>query len=102
MDYVPRYSQPFTLAQAVLLDVATISEGYQDLCRESALNLQGGTEIARLNNSLEHLKRTQDTLQEYLAAPSTSDPELERAKEENEIVMCAIPLSGKWINHNLQ
>jgi hypothetical protein len=29
MDYTPRYSQPFTLAQAVLFDVAVINEGHE-------------------------------------------------------------------------
>lgn len=28
MDYKPRYPQPFTLTQAVLLDVSVITEGW--------------------------------------------------------------------------
>jgi len=39
-------------------------------------------EIARLQNSLKHLKETQDELRPY-----TDDPELARALRENEAVM---------------
>ncbi|PCH41084.1 hypothetical protein WOLCODRAFT_40572, partial [Wolfiporia cocos MD-104 SS10] len=68
MDYRPRYTQPFTLAEAVRLDVETITE-----------------EISRLQNSLSHLKRTQEELQE--AASATQDPEFSQAIEENALVI---------------
>lgn len=46
-------------------------------------------EIARLENSLKHLKQTQDELRSY-----TDDPELTQALRENEAVMSVCtPLS---------
>lgn len=46
-------------------------------------------EIARLHNSLKHLRETQDMLREYQSseAPGTTDPEVQKALEENEVVM---------------
>ena len=44
------------------------------------------TEIARLQNSLKHLKETQDELRPY-----TDDPELAQALRENEAVMSVCP-----------
>jgi len=72
MDFIPRYSQPFTLADAVNLDVAVITE-----------------EITRLQNSLRHLKQTQATLQEYIEfeSPADVDPEVTKALEENKTVI---------------
>jgi len=70
MDYTPRHSQPFTLEQAVLLDVAIISE-----------------EITRLQNSLQHLKRTQEELREHVATSSPLDPDFVEAIAENEDVI---------------
>ena len=46
------------------------------------------TEIARLQNSVTHLRRTQDELQDALAE-APGDPDLEQAFGENEVVMCA-------------
>ena len=43
-------------------------------------------EIARLQNSLKHLKQTQDELRSY-----TDDPELAQALQENEAVMSVCP-----------
>lgn len=72
MDYKPRYPQPFTLTQAVLLDVSVITE-----------------EIARLQNSLNRLMQTKEGLREYLASesPEDADPEVAKALEENEVVI---------------
>ncbi|KAG6821626.1 hypothetical protein H0H93_000135 [Arthromyces matolae] len=72
MDFIPRYAQPFTYLEALKLDVAVITE-----------------EIARLQNSLLHLKHTQAILQECIdAEPSTTvDPELTNALEENKTVI---------------
>ncbi|KAJ7682695.1 hypothetical protein DFH06DRAFT_972454 [Mycena polygramma] len=75
MDYKPRYEQPFTLSEARLLDVETITE-----------------EMARLQNSLQRLRETQDILREHVASiqPGESvDPEITSALEENETVMYA-------------
>ncbi|KAJ7068369.1 hypothetical protein C8F01DRAFT_1050487 [Mycena amicta] len=68
MDYTPRYPQPFTFAEARLLDVQTITE-----------------EIARLQNSLQRLHETQTLLREAIA--SEADPELTKALEENQTVI---------------
>ncbi|KAI0347248.1 hypothetical protein BDW22DRAFT_1351641 [Trametopsis cervina] len=68
MDYTPRYPQPFTLGEAVHLDVPVISE-----------------EIARLENSLAHLQDTQTQLRE--ANEESPDPEFEKAIQENEDVI---------------
>ncbi|KAF5388121.1 hypothetical protein D9615_000488 [Tricholomella constricta] len=72
MDFIPRYAQPFTLADAVRLDVAVITE-----------------EIARLQNSLQHLKQTQTVLQENIDVepPEAVDPDILKALEENKIVI---------------
>ncbi|KAI0638146.1 hypothetical protein C8Q77DRAFT_1153815 [Trametes polyzona] len=69
MEYRPRYSQPFTLEEARQLAVPIITE-----------------EIARLQNSLVHLRRTQDELQDALAG-SPGDADLKEAYEENEDVI---------------
>ncbi|KAL1946850.1 hypothetical protein VTO73DRAFT_14954 [Trametes versicolor] len=70
MEYRPRYTQPFTLEEARLLDVPIISE----------------VEITRLQNSVAHLQRTQDELQDALST-SPGDTDLTEAFEENEVVM---------------
>ncbi|KAF9247290.1 hypothetical protein BU15DRAFT_24737, partial [Melanogaster broomeanus] len=72
MEYNARHPQPFTLEQAIALDPAVARD-----------------EIARLQNSLSHLKRTQDELQEYLRelSPEEEDPEVCQAIKENEITM---------------
>ncbi|KAJ7908255.1 hypothetical protein B0H13DRAFT_1474647, partial [Mycena leptocephala] len=73
MEYKPRYAQPFTLAEARLLDVETITE-----------------EIARLQNSLQRLGETQDMLREHVASIQPGeevDPEIAKAIEENETVI---------------
>ncbi|KZP32978.1 hypothetical protein FIBSPDRAFT_943943 [Athelia psychrophila] len=70
MDYTPRYPQPFSLEQAIHLEVPIISE-----------------EITRLQHSLQHLKSTQEELREYVASESQPDPELVAAIVENEGVI---------------
>jgi len=69
MEYTPRYSQPFTVAQAVLLDVPIITE-----------------EISRIQTSLDHLRRTQSELREALA-DDPDDLDFRKAFEENEDVI---------------
>ncbi|KAJ7764976.1 hypothetical protein DFH07DRAFT_811006 [Mycena maculata] len=71
MDYKPRYTQPFTLAEARLLDVETITE-----------------EIARLQNSLQRLDETQKMLREHVDSIQPEvDPEISKAIQENETVI---------------
>ncbi|KAF7332056.1 hypothetical protein MKEN_00086100 [Mycena kentingensis (nom. inval.)] len=70
MDYKPRYPQPFTLAEASLLDVQTITE-----------------EIARLQNSVQRLDETQKILEQSIA--SDPDPELSKAFTENQTVIAS-------------
>ncbi|EGO01886.1 hypothetical protein SERLA73DRAFT_166398 [Serpula lacrymans var. lacrymans S7.3] len=72
MEFSPRYSQPFTLEEAIHLDLPVITE-----------------EIARLENSLLHLGQTQEELREYTKGPppSSQDPDILQAIEENEITI---------------
>ncbi|KAJ7368401.1 hypothetical protein DFH08DRAFT_675785 [Mycena albidolilacea] len=73
MEYTPRYTQPFTLSEAKLLDLETIT-----------------TEIARLQNSLQRLGETQDMLRAHAASVQPGeevDPEITKAIEENETVI---------------
>ncbi|KAI0068779.1 hypothetical protein BV25DRAFT_1786088, partial [Artomyces pyxidatus] len=67
--YQPRHSQPFTLAEAVGLDVPIITD-----------------EIARLHNSLQHLKETQQELRQLIQEPE-KDPVLLEAFQDNETVI---------------
>jgi len=80
MEYHPKHPQPFSFSEALQLDPGTITE-----------------EIARLQNSLKHLKETQDELR-----PLTDDPELAQALRENEAVMsvCPPPLSAHYLIPN--
>lgn len=68
MEYSPRYPQPFTISQAVGLDVGMITE-----------------EIARLQNSLAYLRSTQAQLKEV--NDESPDPEFTKAMEENDDVI---------------
>ena len=92
MEYTPRHRQPFSLPQAILLDVPIIAEGpcYHQAC--DAHVWVGGidasslyTEISRLQNSLVHLKETQKQLREYIL--DSPDPDISQAIEENVEVM---------------
>ena len=51
-------------------------------------------EIARLQNSLQHLKDTQKQLEEFLA--EASDKDLEDALRDNQDVMCVHSASQPW------
>ncbi|KAF8138404.1 hypothetical protein EV363DRAFT_1208032 [Boletus edulis] len=72
MEYNPRYPQPFSLSQAIALDPAVAWD-----------------EIARLRNSLLHLRRSQIELQECLRELGSEemDVEVSQAVKENEITM---------------
>ncbi|KZT20403.1 hypothetical protein NEOLEDRAFT_1245278, partial [Neolentinus lepideus HHB14362 ss-1] len=72
MDYIPRHPQPFTLAEATRLEVPVITE-----------------EIARLQNSLNYLQRTQDELKEHLTGSSEEDAVLEEAYTDNSKVIAS-------------
>jgi len=74
MEYNPRYPQPFTLTQAIALDPEVAWD-----------------EIARLRNSLLHLRRSQTELQEYLQelAAEEVDLEVSQAVKENEITIAS-------------
>ena len=92
MEYTPRHKQPFSLPQAILLDVPIIAEGP---CCHQACDAHvwvGGidpcplyTEISRLQNSLVHLKETQKQLREYIS--HSPDTDISQAIEENVEVM---------------
>ncbi|KAJ7228569.1 hypothetical protein GGX14DRAFT_341468, partial [Mycena pura] len=74
MEYKPRYAQPFTLSDARLLGVETITE-----------------EIARLQNSLQRLDETQKFLREHVSSAQVAagevDSEITKALEENQTVI---------------
>ncbi|KAN0131467.1 hypothetical protein V8E53_010844 [Lactarius tabidus] len=67
MEHHPRHSQPFSFSEALKLDPTTIAD-----------------EIARLQNSLKHLKRTQDELRAY-----SDGPELAQILRENDAVIAS-------------
>lgn len=89
MEYNPRYPQPFSLSQAIALDPAVAWDGLALEITSSHLLLTVLTEIARLRNSLLHLRRSQNELQEYLRelASKEGDLEVSQAVRENEITM---------------
>ncbi|EIW82125.1 hypothetical protein CONPUDRAFT_39601, partial [Coniophora puteana RWD-64-598 SS2] len=72
MEFIPRYPQPFTLADALLFDPSIISE-----------------EIARLQNSLTHLRHTQDDLKGHMnnSSDGAEDKDVSDALRENELTM---------------
>ena len=88
-----RYPQPFTWAQAMDLDIGTISQGTQVTIQPHAgwkiRNKLIVQEITRLQHSLGHLKSTQDQLQSLIdtTADSAPDPEFMGALQENIDVM---------------
>ena len=89
MDYKPRYPQPFTLAEATALDVSVISEGRFVFFKGNPW-LIVLPEISRLQNSLKHLRETQESLKTALAEiTDPPDAEIAEAFEENQIVMYA-------------
>ncbi|KAF8259651.1 hypothetical protein EI94DRAFT_1615027 [Lactarius quietus] len=67
MEYHPKHLQPFSFSEALKLDPTTITD-----------------EITRLQNSLRHLKRTQDELRAY-----SDGPELALALRENDAVIAS-------------
>lgn len=88
MEYNPRYPQPFSLSQAIALDPAVARDGLTLEITSSRLLLTALTEIARLRNSLLHLRRSQSELQEYLRElTSEGDLEVSQAVKENKITM---------------
>ena len=101
MEYRPKHPQPFSLSDALKFDPATITEGsvltcYQIAAYRTIAHLPPcptcstpPAEITRLQNSLQHLRRTQDELR-----PHSDDPELSQALRENEAVMFVPPTSS--------
>lgn len=89
MEYNPKYPQPFSLCQAIALDPAVVWDGLILDIINNRLLLTIPTEIARLKNSLLHLKRSQNELQEYLreVASEEGDPQVSQALKENETTM---------------
>jgi len=67
MEYHPKYLQPFSFSEALKLDPTTVTD-----------------EITRLQNSLKHLKRTQDELRAY-----SDGPELAEVLRENDAVIAS-------------
>ncbi|KAG1762686.1 hypothetical protein EDD22DRAFT_545007 [Suillus occidentalis] len=65
MEFTPCHPQPFTFQQAISFDPEVSAD-----------------EIGRLQNSISHLKRTQEELQEY-----AEDPDIAQAIKENNETM---------------
>ncbi len=85
MNYTPRHSQPFTLAEAICFDNPVIMEGSASFYGSRLLDFKHSAEINRLENSLKKLRETQEFLQSYLEG--TPDAEIARDFEENKVVM---------------
>lgn len=96
----PRFEQPFTLQEALQFEPGTITSGQYLPKLEHSQNLGSKiffgilfclldlyAEIARLQNSLQHLGETQSVIEEHVA--SDPDPDLLEALSDNRVVMCA-------------
>jgi hypothetical protein len=61
-------------------------------CKFFIVEVTCTAEIARLQNSLQHLRTTQETLRGYINSPQElpPDPEFTNALKENELVMSVI------------
>ncbi|KAK4686434.1 hypothetical protein P7C73_g3689, partial [Tremellales sp. Uapishka_1] len=68
LTFIPKHNQPFTLAEAITLDISVLT-----------------AEIHRLENSIRHLEETQLELREFLEEEQDTDILL--AVEENELVI---------------
>lgn len=91
MDWKPRYPQPFTAAQLRELDVPTITQGLYKCLDHFLVQVVSNVssslkEISRLDNSLQHLGRTQKELHDHLAE-NPDDEEVSKAMLENQHVM---------------
>ncbi|KAJ3500873.1 hypothetical protein NMY22_g19115 [Coprinellus aureogranulatus] len=86
MEYRPRYAQPFTLREAVGLDIEIINEG-RPTAVPLAEVLTVQSEIARLQNSLDKLNDTQAQLREFIQqsreGSEEPDAEIVKALEDN-------------------
>ncbi|THH14674.1 hypothetical protein EW146_g5688 [Bondarzewia mesenterica] len=92
MDYKPRHAQPFTLAEAARLDPPTITEGsnsHLGIFVRHGMNdaIIFVVEIARLQNSLQHLERTQDELRQCIQEAAVPDADFLDAIKENQDVI---------------
>ncbi|KAK1927302.1 hypothetical protein DB88DRAFT_507396 [Papiliotrema laurentii] len=100
MEFTPRHAQPFTLEQAMMLEIDVLvagkwlslftliepSHSFHRLCPVQRPHRQ--TEIKRLENSIKHLLATQDELAAFLQDPSADeDGEIAQAKDENDVVI---------------
>ncbi|KAH9977948.1 hypothetical protein BGW80DRAFT_1456085 [Lactifluus volemus] len=86
MEYHPKHPQPFSFSEALKFDPATITEGSAS---QFITYLKLTTQIARLQNSLRHLKRTQDELSAHSEHDDDHDAELTLALKENEAVIAS-------------
>ncbi|KAG1792919.1 uncharacterized protein HD556DRAFT_1376648 [Suillus plorans] len=77
MEFTPCHPQPFTFQQAISFDPEVSAD-----------------EIGRLQNSISHLKRTQEELQEY-----ADDPDIAQAIKENNQTLSV--QGSTWISLHL-
>lgn len=87
MEYVSKYPQPFTLGEATGFDVSTITEGRYLGGKSRSFSLSYEPEISRLENSLTHLRSTQDQLKPIMEETDGDEPEITKAYVENQTVM---------------
>ena len=89
MEYHPKHPQPFSFPEALKLDPTTITDGsFSRTHTYTHARANDGPyllEITRLQNSLRHLKRTQDELRAY-----PDGPEIAEVLRENDAVMFVI------------
>ncbi|ORX38319.1 hypothetical protein BD324DRAFT_649694 [Kockovaella imperatae] len=74
MDFVPIHEHPFTLEEAILMEIDILA-----------------AEIARLQNSIKHLQSTQEEIQTFISEDPENDDdgELSKALRENEDVIAS-------------
>ncbi|KLO18030.1 hypothetical protein SCHPADRAFT_134227 [Schizopora paradoxa] len=94
MDYKPKYKQPFQFSEILLLDIPTLAQGeLLNLCllKSQRTNQNLISEVAKVELSIHHLKRTQDELRAYIQSDDSESPdrELETALEENDVAIAA-------------
>lgn len=91
LAYEPKFPQPFTLKQAIDLDVSIITNGKppSECWLYPSLTHLYLVEIARLTNSIAHLKQSNAEVQEFMQDPENKDDidGLEDVTKENEQVM---------------
>jgi hypothetical protein len=88
--FVPRYKQPFTLEEAVRMEIPTLTAGMlrHQGNRSLTIERRGFTiEISRLQGSIRLLNESQAQLQAEIDASANPDRDFVEAFEENKLTM---------------